>query len=78
MSGIKDMEPPVRTPPKRDRHRLIKMLAISITVISLAYWAFAGVVPHGETFDEPLRFTENGTFQISIFEDLHFGEGTSI
>ncbi|ORY71527.1 Metallo-dependent phosphatase-like protein [Pseudomassariella vexata] len=22
----------------------------------------------------PLRFTDNGTFQISIFEDLHFGE----
>lgn len=22
----------------------------------------------------PLRFTEDGTFQISIFEDLHFGE----
>ena len=23
---------------------------------------------------QPLRFTDNGTFQISIFEDLHFGE----
>ena len=23
----------------------------------------------------PLRFTEEGTFQLSIFEDLHFGEG---
>lgn len=22
----------------------------------------------------PLKFTSNGTFQISIFEDLHFGE----
>lgn len=22
----------------------------------------------------PLKFTEDGTFQISIFEDLHFGE----
>ncbi|KAK1034692.1 hypothetical protein LTR33_016562, partial [Friedmanniomyces endolithicus] len=22
----------------------------------------------------PLRFTSNGTFQISVFEDLHFGE----
>lgn len=22
----------------------------------------------------PLRFSEKGTFQISIFEDLHFGE----
>lgn len=24
-----------------------------------------------------LRFTENGTFQISVFEDLHFAEGIS-
>jgi hypothetical protein len=23
---------------------------------------------------KPLTFTENGTFQISVFEDLHFGE----
>lgn len=26
------------------------------------------------SFQAPLRFTPNGTFQISIFEDLHFGE----
>jgi hypothetical protein len=24
---------------------------------------------------QPLRFTPNGTFQISVFEDLHYGEG---
>lgn len=24
-----------------------------------------------------LRFTENGTFQISVFSDLHYGEGNS-
>ena len=23
---------------------------------------------------KPLTFTENGSFQISVFEDLHFGE----
>lgn len=26
--------------------------------------------------DQKLRFTENGTFQISVFGDLHFAEGT--
>ena len=26
---------------------------------------------------QPLRFTKDGTFQISIFEDLHYGEGWS-
>lgn len=25
--------------------------------------------------NQPLRFTANGTFQLSIFEDLHYGEG---
>lgn len=24
----------------------------------------------------PLRFNDDGTFQLSIFEDLHFGEST--
>lgn len=27
-----------------------------------------------ESSQTPLRFTDEGTFQISIFEDLHFGE----
>lgn len=27
--------------------------------------------------DERLRLTENGTFQISVFSDLHFAEGTT-
>jgi hypothetical protein len=27
--------------------------------------------------ERTLRFTENGTFHISVFEDLHFAEGLS-
>ncbi|KAI0123441.1 Metallo-dependent phosphatase-like protein [Xylariales sp. AK1849] len=30
--------------------------------------------PNRTNFSTPLTFTANGTFQISIFEDLHFGE----
>jgi hypothetical protein len=26
--------------------------------------------------DTPLKFSHDGTFQISILEDLHFGDGT--
>jgi hypothetical protein len=26
--------------------------------------------------DTPLKFSHDGTFQISVFEDLHFGDGT--
>lgn len=30
---------------------------------------------HAEVSDQTLRFSEDGTFQISVFEDLHFAEG---
>lgn len=30
---------------------------------------------HAEVTDRTLRFSEDGTFQISVFEDLHFAEG---
>jgi hypothetical protein len=75
MSGIKAMEDPVWARPKQDKYRILKMLSLAIIITSFAYWTLAGVFPHGQSFDKPLRFTENGTFQISIFEDLHFGEG---
>lgn len=32
------------------------------------------VSPNGSDLYGPLRFREDGTFQISIFADLHFGE----
>jgi hypothetical protein len=31
--------------------------------------------PPGAPIDLTLRFQEDGTFQIAVFEDLHFGEG---
>ena len=71
------MEHPVWARSKRDKYYFIKMLALTFISVLFACWALAGVVPYGKPFDKPLRFTENGTFQISIFEDLHFGEGMS-
>jgi len=32
-------------------------------------------VPTTPSLPSTLRFTANGTFQLSVFEDLHFGEG---
>jgi hypothetical protein len=77
MSDIRSMEHPVWARSKRDKYHFIKMLALTLVVISFACWTLAGAVPHVKPFDKPLQFTENGTFQISIFEDLHFGEGMS-
>jgi len=68
---------PTYNPPyvARDNYRFIKMLAALIIVGCCAVWTLAGVIPQGNwTLREPLRFTKDGTFQISIFEDLHFGE----
>jgi hypothetical protein len=78
MNGIKEMERTVWARPRRDRHLFVKMLALTFAVVVFACWALGGLVPQANAFNEPLRFTENGTFQISIFEDLHFGEGMSI
>ncbi|KAM0721596.1 hypothetical protein Q7P37_002521 [Cladosporium fusiforme] len=53
------------------------MLAIALAVCSFAYLTLGVVFPHrnNETaLQEPLRFTENGSFHISIFEDTHLGE----
>jgi hypothetical protein len=69
------MHPPAWAVPRRQKHYFVKMLAISLTVILSAASALASILPRRSVFEEPLRFTDNGSFQISIFEDLHFGEG---
>jgi hypothetical protein len=71
------MHPPAWAAPRRDKYRYVKMLALSIFVVAFAGWTFASVLPRPSKLQQLLRFTDNGTFQISIFEDLHTGEGTS-
>lgn len=69
------MYSPTWAAPERDRYRFVKMLALLFVVVLFACWTLASVVSRPSAFQEPLRFTDNGSFQISIFEDLHFGEG---
>lgn len=71
------MQPPAWATPRQKRYRFIKMLVLTLAVVLSTGWTLASVLHHPSTFDQPLRFTENGSFQISIFEDLHFGEGMS-
>lgn len=71
------MHPPAWAAPGRNKYRFIKMLALAITLVGFAGWTLASAVSRSiSALQEPLRFTDNGSFQISIFEDLHFGEGT--
>ena len=47
--------------------------AISVSLVALTVWAWTAF-SQTDTSGEPLRFTRDATFQIGIFEDLHFGE----
>jgi hypothetical protein len=43
--------------------------------VAIAYLAALGYATDVNNTDlEPLRFTKNGTFQIAIFSDMHFGQ----
>jgi hypothetical protein len=70
------MHPPAWVAPRREKYHSVKMLAYLVVVVSFAGWAFSNALPRHSKLQEPLRFTDNGSFQISIFEDLHTGEGT--
>jgi hypothetical protein len=50
---------------------------VFLLVMQLATGTMAApfLTPRHTSF-APLRFTADGTFQISIFNDLHYGEGT--
>lgn len=68
--------PPAWAAPKRDRYRFFKMFAILLAVCAFAYLTIESVLPHLNGLQAPLRFTDDGSFQITIFEDTHFGEST--
>ena len=42
---------------------------------SLALFRGIAALPSGSASFLPLRFTEKGTFQVTVFNDLHYGEG---
>ena len=51
----------------------VALLVSTIACIALLAWIAKKSAPSA-IFDAPLRFTRDGTLQISVFEDLHFGE----
>lgn len=64
-----------------ERFRFARMLVALLLVILLAMLSLGSIMRQDDTqvadLGAPLRFTKDGTFQISIFEDLHFGESTT-
>lgn len=56
-----------------ERYRFIKMLMLLIATLALTVLTLA-LPSRIYGANAPLRFTSTGTFQIAIFEDLHFGE----
>lgn len=60
-----------------DRCRFARMLFLLIAVSFFAVLTFGAALPQWNWSwgsQKALRFTRSGTFQIAIFEDLHFGE----
>ena len=61
-----------------ERYRFIRMLCALIVAVAFTVLSLGAVLPdtkrQNADLQAPLRFTSSGTFQISIFEDLHFGE----
>jgi hypothetical protein len=53
------------------RNILTLVISGCLCYLFIYLWIGAG---HIDDARKPLRFTSDGTFQISIFEDLHFGE----
>lgn len=64
-----------RQRPKLDNYRLVRMLCALLTAVLFAMLTYAA--PFSADYNHlkaPLRFTKDGTFQLSVFNDLHFGE----
>lgn len=52
-----------------------------IVLVALSLALGTSALPEAKwrtTTEKRLQFTKNGTFQLSIFEDLHYGEGNLI
>lgn len=60
--------------PWRSPRVLLTTIATGLVIsISIITWIWHGIRGDRES-REFLRFTSDGTFQLSVFEDLHFGE----
>lgn len=57
--------------------RFASGLAVSLLAPVGIAWplSFNSIIKKRAASFTPLRFTSDGTFQISVFNDLHYGEG---
>lgn len=57
--------------------RVALTLAVGLLAPLGTAWplSFNGILKKRAAAFTPLRFTSDGTFQISVFNDLHYGEG---
>lgn len=75
-------QPSARRPPSLlHRYRFVIMLVTVLALVYLTTVCSGRALPFNvakKSRWEPLRFDEDGNFQLAIFEDLHFGESESI
>lgn len=53
----------------------IMLFAGLLALSKLVFWRRQSDISAADQAFGPLQFQPDGTFQLSIFEDLHFGEG---
>ena len=61
--------------------RPFRLFVVASACIMLFTATLFLLLPYTKAFPtsrQPLRFTQNGTFQICVFEDLHFGEAEDL
>lgn len=68
---------PIPTPSRSLKMRASWTLAIGLLAPVGIAWplSFNGILKKRAAAFTPLRFTSDGNFQISVFNDLHYGEG---
>lgn len=67
-------------PIRRGYRKTMCGILVILTVIAASFWSWpAWAMPRKTTrHQDPLSFSAKGEFQISIFEDLHFGESKAL
>ncbi|KAK5137575.1 hypothetical protein LTR08_007870 [Meristemomyces frigidus] len=77
--GLAGRRPRLSTWAKLEDSRVLRMLCALLSTIFFFSIVLTSAAPYERgrrngDLRAPLRFTSKGTFQLSIFEDLHFGE----
>lgn len=62
----------------KTRPTILPLIMLPVTFLTVFGLVATSLSSPTKAHQQPLRFTTNGTFQLCIFEDLHFGEAENL